>query len=407
MQVYIGIDWSSEKHDIAFLNSTGELLGQLVIGNTPEGFARFDDFRTKLGVAAGDCLVGIETSHLLLVDYLSTHQYSQLYILPPSQVYAARGRKRASRASSDPQDAQLIADLLRTDRARWPVWQPDSLLTQQIAALVSLERFLTRDIIRLTNRLRQTLWRYYPAGAQVFSRLDSLIALQFLLNYPTPQAAEQLSWAEFQQFARTQHYPNPKKLPARFARLQRPQPAATLAAVQAYTPNTQQLAHLTKELVVQRSATEKRILRLFAQHPDGPIFASLPGVGDKLAPALLAKFGDDRTRFPTPASLQAVAGTCPVTKRSGKRWVVYFRQACDHEFRTIVQLWAKASLEQSVWANTYFQQNLPHSHSTSHAYRRLANRWLAIAWRMWQDRVEYNEAYHMERHTARIKPKAD
>lgn len=56
-----------------------------------------------------------------------------------------------------------------------------------------------------------------------------------------------------------------------------------------------------------------------------------------LAPALLAKFGDDRARFPTPASVQALAGTCPVTDQSGKRKVIKFRRACDREFRWIVQ----------------------------------------------------------------------
>jgi transposase len=55
----------------------------------------------------------------------------------------------------------------------------------------------------------------------------------------------------------------------------------------------------------------------------------------------LAKFGDDRQRFPTPSSVQALAGTCPVTERSGKRKVIKFRQACDREFRYIAQQWAR------------------------------------------------------------------
>ncbi len=54
-------------------------------------------------------------------------------------------------------------------------------------------------------------------------------------------------------------------------------------------------------------------------------------------------------------------------------------------------MWARASLKESVWANTYFQMALPRSKSCSHAYRRLANRWLVIAWRIWQDGVTYDE----------------
>ena len=146
------------------------------------------------------------------------------------------------------------------------------------------------------------------------------------------------------------------------------------------------------------------IRKLFAVHPDASIFGSLPGVGARLAPALLAKFGDNRQRFPTAQTLQSVAGTCPYTKQSGKRKYVLFRRACDREFRQIAQQWAKASLDQSVWANTYFQMVRPRCKSTSHAYRCLANRWLAIAWRIWQDGVPYDENLHLRQHALRAKP---
>src|SRR4029450_11392309 len=92
---------------------------------------------------------------------------------------------------------------------------------------------------------------------------------------------------------------------------------------------------------------------------DEPIILSvwpvgfLPGTGDFLAPALLAKFGDDRERLPSASSLQSMAGTCPVTEQGGKGRRVVFRQACDHEFRQIAQQWAKASVSQSSWASTY------------------------------------------------------
>jgi transposase len=52
-----------------------------------------------------------------------------------------------------------------------------------------------------------------------------------------------------------------------------------------------------------------------------PWSPSLPGAGELLAPSLLAKFGDDRARFPTAGSVQALAGTCPVTDQSGKKRV--------------------------------------------------------------------------------------
>jgi transposase len=122
-----------------------------------------------------------------------------------------------------------------------------------------------------------------------------------------------------------------------------------------------------------------------------------------LAPGLLVKFGDDRARFPAPGSVQALAGTCPVTEKSGKRKVIKFRRSCDREFRHITQQWAMHSLDQSVWANAYYRQILPRCHSKSHAYRCLANRWLAIAWKLWQTQQLYDETYHLRQRAQRSK----
>jgi len=82
----------------------------------------------------------------------------------------------------------------------------------------------------------------------------------------------------------------------------------------------------------------------FDQHPDAFIFKSMPGAGDLLAPGLLVKFGDHRDRFPTAGEVQALAGTCPVTVRSGKRKLVKFRQGCDREFRHFAVQFARAQV---------------------------------------------------------------
>jgi transposase len=154
-------------------------------------------------------------------------------------------------------------------------------------------------------------------------------------------------------------------------------------------------------LIQAKKRALKELRVLFEAHPDYLVFNSLPGAGDLLAPALLAKFGDDRRRFPTPASVQALAGTCPVTEASGKWKVIKFRFACDREFRHTAQQWARCSLKQSVWANAYYEQVRPHCRSKSHAYRCLANRWLAIAWKLWQSREPYDEAYHLHQRALR------
>ena len=102
-------------------------------------------------------------------------------------------------------------------------------------------------------------------------------------------------------------------------------------------------------------------------------------------------FGDHRYRLPTPAVIQALAGTCPVTVRSGQRRSVRFRRACNRPFRHLIQQFAEQSVKQSSWAAAYFHNARSRGLTKSHAYRCLANRWLKIIWTLWQR----HEAYHL------------
>jgi transposase len=172
-----------------------------------------------------------------------------------------------------------------------------------------------------------------------------------------------------------------------------------------YRDEAVQLATLLLRTVRAKNSMLRELKMLFEQHPDHDIFDSLPGAGKFLAPALLVKFGDDRQRFSSPAGVQALAGTCPVTDTSGKRRVIKFRRACDREFRDIAQKWAITSKPESLWATLYWEQVRPRCSSDSHAYRCLANRWLAIVWKLWQTGEVYDEAYHLQQRALHSKPR--
>ncbi len=200
--------------------------------------------------------------------------------------------------------------------------------------------------------------------------------------FPPPRRLLSSTFEQFKAFARSHHHSATSKLPACFARLQKPQPEARQQTVLAFQSEAVRLAQFIPASCPRQSRHHPRDPGPCSmEHPDYPVFSSLPGAGKILAPALLAKFGDDRSALPTPQVLQSVAGTCPVTRASGNTRLSSSATACDHEFRWIVQQWAKCSIDDLVWAYTYFQTIRPHCDLLSHAYRRLANRWLEIAWR--------------------------
>ncbi len=402
---YFGIDWSQDYHHLCILNEVGARVSQLQFEHSLAGFAQIEAERRKLAVPAGDCPVGIETTYNLVVDFLLEHDYP-VYIVPPQATNGYRNRQRSSGAHDDDSDATLLASIIRTDCESHRRLRPNLALTQQILAQVRLIEILRRSIQRQSNQLRAVLFRTYPQVVGLFSDLTSQITLEFLLAYPTAQDAQTLSREAFEAFLRQHGYTRSDLIPLRYAHLVEPVPTANPAIAQAFQRQVHTLAQVLLPQVRGRMQAIAQLGQLFEQHADAFIFESLPGTGLLLAPGLLAKFGDHRDRFPTPGDVQALAGTCPVTARSGKRKRVLFRHGCDKEFRRISQQFARASVPQSSWAAAYWNEIRSNCDSDSHAYRILANRWLAIIWKMWQDRKPYDEAYHLHQRALRRKPRA-
>lgn len=407
MTVYLGIDWSEQKHDVCWMNEAGAAIQYQTIPHNEDGFFQLEQARQTLGVAPQDVQIGLETAHTLLIDFLLDQSYPAIYVLPPSQVNDNLGRFAQSGAKDDYRAAWVIADMLRTDRGRYHPWHPDSLLTRQLQVQVRQVIYLTRMIRRQANRLRAVLLRYYPGAVAVFARIDSPITLALVQAYPTPAQAAQLSYADFECFLREHHHSQRAKWLACYQRLTEPGLQARPETVELYADQAQVLARQLAGFVADKSKAMVRLQALFVQHQDAGLFSALPGVGDFLAPALLAKLGDDRERYPCREMLQAIAGTCPITHQSGRHRSVVFRQACDREFRYVVSLWAREVGKNSGWAKAYLEQLHHRRISEADAYRRLGNRLLAILWKLWQDKLIYQESVHLQQRLARAKPRQE
>lgn len=402
--LFFGIDWSEDHHNLCILNQAGARVSQIAFEHSVTGFARVEEERRKLGVPACECLVAIETAYNLLVDFLVDHGYV-VYIIPPQATKGYRNRHRSSGAHTDDSDAALLASILITDRDSHRRWRPNTPLTQQMAALVRLIETLRRSIHRQSNQLRAALLRINPTVVGLFGKLTTQAALQLLIAYPTAQEAQSLSPEAFSAFLRQHGYKRSNLISLRYAQLMEPAPTADPTIVRAYRHTVRTLAQVLLPQVRSRNQAIRQLSQLFEQHPDAFIFEALPGAGGLLAPSLLVKFGDDRDRFPSRADVQALAGTCPVTESSGKKKRIKFRHGCDKEFRRIAQQFAVTSVRESGWAAAYWHEIRPHCHSDSHAYRIVANRWLAIIWKLWQTRQPYDEAHHLAQRALRRKPK--
>lgn len=394
----IGIDWADDKHDISIRDAQDRrILAEFTITHDAAGVAQLDQTVAALGFQPSDCLVAVETSHGLLVGYLLQTGYI-VYAIPPLAVDRYRDRHRRSGAKSDKIDARILSDILYVDREYHRPIPADSPLAQEIKLVSRQRQKLVKEQTRVKNQLTACLKAYYPAALGLFSGLDCAITWAFLRAYPNSQVAAQASLAELKEFFTQQGYTCKRKIPKIHAQLQAPAIPVAEWQVRALQRHMLMLVDLMATLTPQIKVYERELTRLLDQHADAFIFRGLPNAGDVTAAWLLGEIGDCRDKFESARAMQALAGSCPVTTQSNKRRQVKFRVGCCKPFRNAVQQFARLSArgkKGSPWAKGYLSDQLARGHSVSRATRALGNRWLAIIFRLWQDRVAYDEEIHL------------
>lgn len=394
---FLGVDWATEKHDLCLLDEAGSILQQMEIKQTNSGFKQFEKLVKRYG--AENIRINIERSDGLLVDWMLAQGWA-VYVTPSTVV----AHRRPRRSKSDLSDAYLLAYLLRLND---PDCRPLTRSSATVLHLRELARALDATLAdqrRLSNRLSYLLYQYFPIANHLFAHVECLICLAFLEVFPTPERARDLTLHKLKQFLKKQNYKRMDRAEIIYALLQTPMPTA--AVCEGYVAQVQVLIPILCQLHHTRSHLERELPKLFQSHPEAEWWKNFPDARGPLTPArLLAWIGDDRCRFPDAETLQAVAGTAPVTRRSGKAVNVEFRRACSHPLRKAMDDFARQSVRHSDWAREYRDAQLRRGHTKARAYRALANRWVKIIWTLWQRGEQYDEAKHVANRTHQGAPK--
>jgi transposase len=327
---YAGVDWAAKLHVVCVIDAAGAIRARFQVPNTGKGFTGLCRRLAKLGVAG----VAIERPDGPLVEAMLDTGL-KVVVVTPRQVKALGSRYRAAGAKSDPADAYLLADVLRTDGHRLAPLTHDSDPTKILRALSRTRKDLQEARAALCNQLQAQLERCFPGAIGLFADLHSPIAVAFLRRYPTSHAAATLTQAKLAAFLRRLHYPGRTPVATLLSRI-RTAPAAGISPAEAAGRAVCVLALLD---AIQATARQEReleaeIIERLELHADAHVFTSLPKAGRRVrAAALLGELGDVRARFPDNDCLAALAGAAPVTITSGKRRVVKFRWACDKKLR--------------------------------------------------------------------------
>ena len=390
---YVGIDWAAETHAVCVMDPSGKVVARCTIAHSAEGLDKLTRKLAGLGDPA-DMPVAIERPSGILVDALLEAGHPVVPV-SPNAIKTWRESEVLSGAKSDAGDAEVIAEYLRLRCHRLQVATPYADQTKALRTVVRTRDDVVDLRVAAVNQLAALLEAHWPGGKAIFADLESKIALEFLTRYPTAASAAHLTEDDLAAFCAQMGYSGKRPAPVLLERL-RSAPAGTAgdALTTAVRDAVLALAAVVKTLTASIKDLNRSVTARLGEHPDGPIFTSLPRSGQINAAQVLAEWGDCRQAYDGPDSVAALAGVTPVTKQSGKHRGVEFRWACNKRFRRAITTFADNSRHASPWAAHIYGQAKASGKDHPHATRILARAWIRVIWPCWVNGVPYNPDKH-------------
>lgn len=394
--LFLGDDWAEAHHDIELQDARGVVL---VRRRLPEGVGGLAQLHALIADHLdetddpGQVVVGIETDRGGWVQAMVAAGYL-VYPINPQQSARYRQRHSTSGAKSDPGDAHVLAEIVRTDRDHHRPMTGDSELAEAVKALARTHQTMIWSRQRQTNQLRSMLREFYPAALVAFGEdLDGRDALAVLAVATTPAAGRVLTRTRvvsvLRRAGRQRNLDNrATKILASLRAEQLELPAPVTAA---YGAGVSAIVTVLVAMTSQITALEAEVQSCFGRHPDAEIITSQPGLGMVLGARVLAEFGDDPDRFVDAKARRNYAGSSPITRASGTRRVVLARYARNKRLADALHQQAFCALSTSPGARAFYDAHRTRNATHHQALRALSNRLVGILDGCLRHRTPYDE----------------
>jgi transposase len=384
---FAGVDWGSEKHQVCLLDAAGTAVGERAFAHSGAGLVALCDWLVSLAGHPGDVAVAIEVPHGPVVDVLLDRGFA-VHAINPKQLDRLRDRFSMAGAKDDRRDARVAAAGLRTDPHLFRPLQIGEPGVVELREWSRLAEELQQERLRLTNRFRQQLWRYYPQLLTLSDDLSAEWILELWSMAPTPAKAARLGEATLARLLRRHRI---RRLDAAEVLGILRQPAITVAAgvTEAAVLHLRSLVARLRLVNTEFRQAERRLEELCtglsqdaaaATHApgDAAVLRSLPGVGTVILATLLTEARDPLARRDH-AALRTLSGVAPVTKRSGKTRIVIMRYAAQVRLRQAVFHWARVAIIHDPKSRSRYDALRARGHSYGRALRGVADRLLGVA----------------------------
>jgi transposase len=403
---FVAIDWADQKHVWALAEAESGKQEHGELTHTPEAVDvwAMDLYRRFGGRPVALCL---EQKRGALVAMLAKYPHLVLFAVHPKTAANYRETFCPSGAKSDNADAAMLLDLLLRHRDQLRELLPDTVETRLLQSLVQTRRRLVDDRTRQSNRLTASLKIYFPQVLVWFDDVQSPLVAALLERWPTLQELRRSHPGTLRKFFHQHNCRNEDRIRERIDGIREAMVAVEDPAIlEGESRKAQILSEVIQVLRKHIAVLDERIAELVAAHPDGELFASLPGAGPVLTARLIAAFGSRRERFESAQEMAELSGIAPITISSGKTKHVCKRIAYAKFLGQTFHEYANHSRAKSEWARLFYEFRQEQGQDHHPILRCLGYKWIRIAYRCWKDRRPYDEQVYIRSLQCRNSPLA-
>ena len=398
---FAGVDWATETHHVCVISEDGSKQRERTFRHSGKELARMAAWiAAECGGDPTGIPVAIEVPHGPVVESLMDQGFA-VYSINPKQLDRFRDRFSPAGAKDDGRDARVLADALRTDIHCFRRIEPLAPVVVELREWSRITAELTRERTRLSNRVRDQLWRYYPQILEATENVAQPWFIELWARAPTPARARRIQRRTLEALLK-RHRIRRVTADELFDLLRAPAiavaPGTTDAAVAHIRSANERLGLVHRQLAEAKreisrllealSTPEETTSEEPGEQRDATILSSLPGVGQTVLAALLAEAPQLVAKRDYPA-LRCLCGVAPVTRRSGKSTIVVRRLAAHPRLRDAVYHWARVAVQHDATSKNKYAALRARGHTHGRALRSVADRLLAVACAMLRTQTLY------------------
>ena len=312
---YLGIDIAKVNHVASLIDEDGSILVKAIkFTNSNEGLQKLIDSISSYDSSKIYCAMEATGTYWLSLFSALTDKGFNVSVFNPYQIKSFRGAYTNRKQKNDVIDSIIIANFLNFNG-------PDqtSLPNDDLLALKNLTRYrsnLVDNISKAKTQVKGILNKVFPEYSDSFSDVFGEASKQILINCPTPYEIVNFNTRKLANLLKKASKGRHSTDKVRKIKELAKNSFGIKFTGDACSFEIKQLVNQIIFLEKQVDDLELKIKSIYSKLDTH--LRSIPGIGEALAPVILAEIGDINN-FSTPSKLTAFAGIDPSENQSGNK----------------------------------------------------------------------------------------